>query len=294
MNRSLSLTIAVLITVCLLPFQLSAQQKKLPQRPGKIITIRDLKCNIEITGIVTDVSCYGDYTGAIDITVKGTKGMVSYLWNDGSTSEDRTGLAAGTYTVTVKDETKRKTSASFTVTQPDEPLTVEPRIRQPSSPGSCDGGVALSISGGNPLYITTWDDGYTGSCRTDLCPGTYRVCVTDSNGCTVNTKITLKAPSNVIGAATDLSSLMLGETRSAVASPNPARGAVQLSMSAKTNGTAVINIYDMGGKRLSTEKSGVTQGTNIKSIDLGKYAKGIYHVEMIVEGQKKMVKVLVQ
>src|SRR5687767_7878324 len=130
MNRSLLFIAVMLTTAYLVPYQLSAQQRQ-PVRPGKIITILDLKCSIEITGIVTDVSCYGDNTGAIDITVKGTKGKVSYLWNDGNTSEDRSGLVAGTYTVTVKDETKRKTSASFTVTQPDEPLTVEPRIRQP-------------------------------------------------------------------------------------------------------------------------------------------------------------------
>ena len=292
MNRILSLIVVLLITTYLTPCNLPAQQRH-PIGPGKIIHIKDLKCNIEITGAVTDVNCYGDSTGAIDIIVKGTKGTVHYLWNDGNTSEDRTGLVAGTYSVTVKDATNRKTSASFTVTQPDEPLAVNPRVKQPSSPETCDGSVILDISGGNPLYSISWSDGYTGSCRTDLCPGTYRVCVTDSNGCSVTTKIKLAASSN-LSPAMDVSSLISKEVPVAVVSPNPTKGIVQLTMTAKASGAAVINIYDMNGKILKTEKSGVTQGINVKTVDLGIYAKGMYHIEMILDGQKKQVKILVQ
>src|SRR5437868_6658853 len=131
MNRILSFATLLLIATCLTPCKLSAQQK-LPRKTAKIIRIRDLKCNIEITGTITDVNCFGDSTGGIDLTVTGTKGTVSYLWNDGSTDKDRDGLAASTYTVTIKDETNRKSSASFTVSQPDAPLTIDPIIKQPS------------------------------------------------------------------------------------------------------------------------------------------------------------------
>ena len=54
----------------------------------------------------TDVLCFGTSIGAIDITASGGTGAYTYDWADitgTSNIEDRTGLAAGTYTVTVKD-----------------------------------------------------------------------------------------------------------------------------------------------------------------------------------------------
>jgi len=68
----------------------------------------------------------------------------------------------------------------------------------------------------------------------------------------------------------------------------------KLSINAKASGTAVINIYDMSGKRLTTEKAGVVKGVNLRTVDLGKYSKGIFHVEIMVDGEKRLVKVMVQ
>ncbi|QEC68206.1 T9SS type A sorting domain-containing protein [Panacibacter ginsenosidivorans] len=294
MNRILSLIVVMFFTIYLIPCKSSAQQKP-SGRVAKIIRIKDLKCNIEIIGVVTDVNCFGDNTGGIDLTVTGTKGSVSYLWNDGSTEQNRDGLSAGTYTVMVKDETKRKSTASFTVTQPDAPLTIDPIIKQPSSDTKCDGSVVLDIAGGNPLYSISWSDGYTGSCRKGLCPGsTYRICVTDSNGCSATTKVKLTAPSNLISQSIDASTLVTKDITTVVASPNPTKGMVQLAITAKTNGTAVINIYDANGKILMNLKSNVLQGINNKTVDLTKYSKGIYHIEMLVDGQKKTTKIMLQ
>ena len=41
--------------------------------------------------------------GTITITVGGGTSPYSYLWSDGSTSQNRTGLVVGTYCVTVSD-----------------------------------------------------------------------------------------------------------------------------------------------------------------------------------------------
>ena len=79
-----------------------------------------------------------------------------------------------------------------------------------------------------------------------------------------------------------------------VASPNPTKGVVQLAIAAKTNGTALINVYDASGKILMTQKSNVIQGSNNKTVDLSKYTKGVYHIEMIVDGQKNTAKIMLQ
>lgn len=49
------------------------------------------------------LDCDESDTGAIFLTVEGGAGDYSFLWNDGSTEQDRSGLAGGSYTVTVTD-----------------------------------------------------------------------------------------------------------------------------------------------------------------------------------------------
>lgn len=295
MRRLFTLSAMVTIAAIVLTTSSFAQQNDSKFNPKILHDIRTHKCVIAITGVVTNVNCFGDNSGAIDITVTHTRGTVSYLWNDGATTEDRTGLAAGTYSLTVTDETKRKSTASFTVTQPAEPLTVQVKVSPPSSPGACDGAALLKVSGGNPLYSFTWNDGSTNSCRTDLCPGNYKVCVTDANGCSVTTKVTIPDAASFSFSAGNASSIMSADqTGKVFASPNPTKGVVQLSINAKASGTAVINIYDMSGKRLTTEKTGVVKGNNVRTADLGKYSKGLFHVEIMVDGEKKLMKVLVQ
>ena len=52
---------------------------------------------------VTDASCPNTADGAIDMMIVGGAGPHTYLWSDGSTAEDRSGLAAGNYSVSVTD-----------------------------------------------------------------------------------------------------------------------------------------------------------------------------------------------
>lgn len=261
--------------------------------PPRILRDLDHKyCKIKVTGEVTNVACYGDASGGVDITVSHTKGIISYSWSNGSTTEDLEGVPAGDYTVTVTDETKRKTTATFTVVQPASPLVVTPKVKPPSSSGECDGAVIFSISGGNPLYSFAWSDGSTSSCRNDLCPGNYKVCVTDSNGCTVTTKITV--PNASLSFSANSSADAIVAKQKTIASPNPTKGIVQLSFEAKANGNAALNVYNMGGRKVTTEKFAVTAGTNNRQINLSNLSKGLYNIELLVDGEKRIVKVLLQ
>ncbi|MBK9424318.1 MAG: SprB repeat-containing protein [Bacteroidetes bacterium] len=52
---------------------------------------------------VNPVSCFGGSNGAINITTTNGQQPLQFLWNNGFTTEDLTGLTAGNYTVTVTD-----------------------------------------------------------------------------------------------------------------------------------------------------------------------------------------------
>lgn len=66
-----------------------------------------------VTAVVTSSGCAG--TGAINVSVSGGAGVYTYAWSDGPTTQDRSSLNAGSYTVTVTSN-GCSTVKSYTVT----------------------------------------------------------------------------------------------------------------------------------------------------------------------------------
>jgi hypothetical protein len=54
---------------------------------------------------------------AFDVIVANNLGATTYLWNDGSTNEDRAALIADTYMVTVTDSTLCSIALTIEVTE---------------------------------------------------------------------------------------------------------------------------------------------------------------------------------
>ncbi|MCG8697763.1 MAG: hypothetical protein MI922_06890, partial [Bacteroidales bacterium] len=71
-----------------------------------------------VSEIITDVSCYGNSDGAIDITVSGGVSPYSFDWSTTATSEDITGLTAGAYTVVVSGNDDCIAIHDYTVSSP--------------------------------------------------------------------------------------------------------------------------------------------------------------------------------
>lgn len=80
---------------------------------------------IKISSIVTDVTQFHGTDGAIDITVSGGQQPYTYYWSDGSTSEDRTNLAAGEYSLVITDADGGTADSVFKVGCP---VTIEPSV----------------------------------------------------------------------------------------------------------------------------------------------------------------------
>ncbi len=138
-----------------------------------------------ITETVQDVSCSGVADGSIDLSVTGGQAGYTYSWlPGGETTQDLSGLAGGTYDVTVTDAAGCAQQGSYTVSEP-AALVLNPSSTDATCNGACDGTAGVSPSGGTFPYTYSWTPasgnvpGLTG-----LCGGNYQVVVTDANGCT--------------------------------------------------------------------------------------------------------------
>ncbi len=76
--------------------------------------------NAQMKSKYTNVTSFGGHDGTIDMRVEGGNPPYTYLWNDGSTAEDRTELKSGAYTVMISDQSGCAVTASFNITQPEQ------------------------------------------------------------------------------------------------------------------------------------------------------------------------------
>jgi gliding motility-associated-like protein len=158
---------------------------------------------------ITGINCFGETSGAIDITVQGGTGDFSYAWNhNNSTSEDLTGLPAGQYTVTVTDNTSGlQTQQTFTVPGPTGAVRItDVNVTDVSCRGESDGSITVNATGGTGNLSYSWSAGLpAGNTQASLDAGTYRFTVTDENNCmAASTPIVVRQPSAALAIQTDV------------------------------------------------------------------------------------------
>lgn len=159
---------------------------------------------IAINAATTDVNCFNGTNGSINITPSHGMPPYTFTWSDGSTSQNRTNLAAGTYSVTVSGTNMCATSSrslSVTISQP----TLLDATASPN-PVACFGGatgsINLNISGGTLPYTYMWNDNVTTPHRANVTAGNYSVTVTDSKGCTTSESISIQQPPAPLSVST--------------------------------------------------------------------------------------------
>ncbi|WP_198029905.1 LamG-like jellyroll fold domain-containing protein [Christiangramia salexigens] len=156
------------------------------------------------------VNCFGQSTGMI--SAKGTGGYAPYSFNitgendPYDTPKIFNDLAAGSYTVYIKDSRGNTNSTTVTITQPSSAVTVNEEdftITQPVCNGETgiaevegDGGTPFIDAEGKPYYEYLWNDASeTAAAKAEnLSPGDYTVTVTDANGCQATKTITIVEP----------------------------------------------------------------------------------------------------
>ncbi len=153
---------------------------------------------IVITPSITNVSCSGNPTGAISIATTGGTGSISYVWNDGVITQNRSNASAGTYSLTTKDASNCSVTLSgIVITQPTAALTASATQTNVACYGNATGAITLTPVGGSSPYIFNWNDGVTTQNRIDLNAGTYLVTITDAKGCSTTVTKTISQPNDL-------------------------------------------------------------------------------------------------
>ena len=137
------------------------------------------------------IACNGSTTD-ITNTVSGGTTPITYEWNNGANTQNLTGVVAGTYSVTVRDNNSCSVVREITITQPNV-LAVSVDAGSVACNGSTTTASAV-VSGGTEPYEYQWSNSATTQTITDIIAGTYSVTVTDDNGCSTNAFTTITQP----------------------------------------------------------------------------------------------------
>jgi gliding motility-associated-like protein len=140
--------------------------------------------------IITDVSpCYGDSNGSLQIVASGGTPPLQYSIDGGASYSPNnafTGLAAGDYIISVNDANNCPQTQLVAVSEPAELVITDVTVIQPDeihvTASGGTGALTYDLLENNSVIQTNGTGDFTG-----LPTGTYRVRVTDANGCNVET-----------------------------------------------------------------------------------------------------------
>lgn len=161
-----------------------------------------------------NISCSGESDGSVSLAITGGNSGYSYSWTGpnsfASTNQNLTALLAGVYDVTVTDTNGCTATEPITLVEPDPLATSAVAATftggdNVSCNGVSDGSLTLTVTGGTASFSYNWSgpNGFSSSDQnpSGLAAGAYDVTVTDDNGCTTSTSITLTEPAVVTATA---------------------------------------------------------------------------------------------
>lgn len=222
--------------------------------------------SITVSATTTNISCNGLCDGAISLSVTGGAAPYTYLWDGSQTTSDITNLCAGSYYVTITDNSGCTTENIFTLTEP-TPLVA--LMDSTDDYGTGDGTATAIVSGGIPPYTFIWSAAGTDSTITALTAGMYYVTISDQNGCMIidsvevllNVGITFNSGNSVISIY-----------------PNPFHSVLNVKIE-KLSEEVIISVLDVSGRSVVTEK--ILPGNAIHNIiDMEDQAEGMYFIQI--------------
>ena len=138
----------------------------------------------------TNVTCGGGNNGSATVSTTNGVSPFTYAWSNGAAGATVFNLAAGSYSVTSTDSEGSTGTLNVFITQPGTLLANLSSVNETSSSAN-NGSATAAPSGGTPPYTFAWTTGATTAAITNLDSGTYGLTVTDANGCTATSSVTI-------------------------------------------------------------------------------------------------------
>ena len=156
---------------------------------------------LAINLIPVDPSCFGTEDGGMAVNIISRGGMLDDLttytfdWSTGGTGMDIQNLAGEmTYSITATDSRGCVGDTSLLITSP-ERISLNVAVADPACAGDENGTLDIvNVSGGNDNFTYLWNNNSVDARIEDLSAGSYRVTVTDDEGCTTDSLFVLTAP----------------------------------------------------------------------------------------------------
>jgi gliding motility-associated-like protein len=230
-------------------------------------TIRSLTITtpeqIQVNFVSDSVSCYGGHDGSLDIS-NSTGGVppYSYQWSvAGGTGSQITGLAAGTYFVTISDAKNCTASGSHSVGQPEQ-ISIDMQITDAIC-GQTGGAINAEATGGVGGFTYEWSTSSISNNITGLTPNMYTLTVTDANNCTQTASATVDKTGDIIANITVVQPILCGGNPDAILQGSSANGAMPLTFNWSNSATSeIINNLAVGTYMLTvTDAWGCTGST---------------------------------
>lgn len=160
---------------------------------------------LQVTNTIVSPLCFGQNNGSAQVSVTGGTVPYQYHWTNACQSDNNTNLMAGTYYLTVSDDSMCTLTDTIVITQPGR-MALQSTLGSPACSGKGSASVSVT-SGGTPPFTYQWTNGETSQLDTGLVAGNYSVIVRDSNLCqaTLNVRINHYKPMmmNVIATPPD-------------------------------------------------------------------------------------------
>ncbi len=136
---------------------------------------------LAITASSVNALCSGINNGYATANVPSGMGPYQFRWSNGATTQTATNLGSGSYSVTVTDAAGCSRSTTTTIDNT-RSITANATTTNTNC-GVSTGGASVTTSGTNGTVSYLWSTGATSASITGIPSGTYRVTVTDGDGC---------------------------------------------------------------------------------------------------------------
>jgi hypothetical protein len=241
---------------------------------------------LTIAGQTDGVACFGEASGSVVIVVNGGTAPYTYVWSNGATSQNISGVEAGDFSVTVTDANGCTLSSStFTVSSPSSALEASVEVIDATGNGIADGSATVTVSGGDGPYTFSWQGGFGDSeTISDLQAGIYCVDVTDANGCVFTACGTVGFPT-AIKDVLEISQLTLY--------PNPTANYTNLVIGLSKAADIQLAVVDILGKEYQHQNLSNVESAEVQ-FDLSNFAAGTYFIRIVVDKEMISLPVIVQ